>query len=71
MAEQTDSDRVRKILQHPFARGREPFARYLALQTDLTVKESIGALEACAEDEMNRKVSAILDSDDPGAGRVQ
>jgi hypothetical protein len=71
MTEQADSDRVRKILEHPLARGREPFARYLALQTGMTVKESIGALEACAQDDVNRRVRAILDSDASGAGRVQ
>ena len=60
MKDRPDSDRARKILNSPNARGIETFARYLALQTDLPVDQAVGALEACQQDLVNNRVDSIL-----------
>lgn len=68
MKDRLDSDRARKILNHPHARGIESFARHLALQTDLPTDQAIGALEACQQDLVNNRVKSILKAGMPEGG---
>jgi len=58
MKDNPNSERARKILNHPQALGCEYFARYLALQTDLPADQAIGALEALHQDTADRIINA-------------
>jgi len=68
MKDQPNSDRARKILSHPHARGIESFARHLALQTDLPVDQAVGALEALQQDLVGNQVDSIINAGKPRGG---
>lgn len=54
------SARMTAILDHDAARGREPFARHLALGTTLPVDQAIGALEASPRERQESTLAELM-----------